>query len=113
MPQRASWRRPTIPCRIATRAKGMPLDPAIRVLSRSKKAAARDIVSPGSALGAGDLDHDRVALAAAAADRRDTEPAAPPAQLVEQRADDPRARGADRMAERDRAAVDVDARLVD
>ena len=40
-PQLASSRLLTIPCRVATRANCIPLDPAIRVLSRSKKAAAR------------------------------------------------------------------------
>src|SRR4051794_10814046 len=102
MPQLTSWRRPTIPWRTATRAKGMPDDPAIRVLSRSKKAAARL---------AGNLDHDRVALAAAAADRGDAEAASPAAELVDERADDAGAGGADRVPEGDRAAVDVDVLL--
>ena len=52
---------------------------------------------------------DRVALPAAGADRRAAEPAAAAAQLVDERADDARAGGADRVPERDGAAVDVDA----
>src|SRR5215213_8917937 len=120
-PQLASWRRLTIPCRIATRANGMPLDPAIRVLSRSKKAAARCKPSSGlvlsrptwsrttSALPApaslrprqtlfsrverSNFYDDRVALAAAAANRRDAEPAAATAQLMDEGADDPGAGG--------------------
>ena len=47
------------------------------------------------------------------ADRRAAEAAAAPAQLVDERAEDAGARGADRVAERDGAAVDVDAVLVD
>ena len=60
-----------------------------------------------------DLDHDRVALPAARADRGQAAPAAAPAQLVHERADEARAGGADGMPERDRAAVDVDALGVD
>src|SRR6476646_5025495 len=97
---------------MATRANGIPDDPAIRVLSRSKKAAARAIPLQ-VALGAGDLEHDRVALAATRADRGDAEPAAAAAELMHQGADDSRPGGAYRMSERDRAAVDVDLLLVD
>ena len=68
----------------------------------------------GSPRGDGlDLDHDRIALAAARADRGDAEAAAAAAQLVDEGADDPGAGGADRMAECDRAAIDVDRVLVD
>src|SRR5690242_18298802 len=100
------------------RANCIPLDPAIRVLSKSKKAAARGAVSlAGCSLKAGsapvDLDHDRVALTAAAADRGDAETAAAAAQLVDEGADDAGAGGADRVTEGDRAAVDVDLLLVD
>src|SRR6478735_12632250 len=92
----------------------MPEDPAIRVLSRSKKAAARDIGPfPAPGLGAVDFDHDRVALAAAAADRGDAEAATAAAKLVDERADDAGAGGADRVTEGDRAAVHVDLLLVD
>src|SRR4051812_14768573 len=54
-----------------------------------------------------DLDQKRVALTAAGADRRQAEPAAVPPQLVHHRAEDPPTTRADRMAERDSAAVDV------
>src|SRR5205085_8897256 len=60
-----------------------------------------------------DAQDDRVALPAARADRRDAEAAAATAQLVDEDAEDAGARGADRVAERDRAAVDVDAVLLD
>src|SRR5262245_41966300 len=100
-PQLASWRRRTSPCRAATRANCIPLDPAIRVWSKSKNAAARL-----TALGAVDFDHNRVALTASAADRSDADAAAAPVQLVDERADDSGTGGADRVAERDRAAVD-------
>ena len=59
-----------------------------------------------------DLEQERVALAAAGADRREAEAAAVAAQLVHHRPDDPAAGRADRMAERDRAAVHVHLRLV-
>src|SRR4051794_30569814 len=101
-----------IPCRIATRANGIPEDPAIRVLSKSKNAAARGGIGlPG--LRARDLDDDRVTLAAAAADRRDAESSAAASKLVNQRADDPRPGGPDRVTKGDRAAVDVDVVLAD
>src|ERR671917_2736269 len=76
------------------------------VLSRSKKAAAR-----GSA--AIYLDYDRVALAAARADRGHAEPAAAAPQLVRERHQDARAARPDRVAEGDRAAVHVHLGLVD
>src|SRR5262249_6897407 len=53
------------------------------------------------------LEQQRRALAAAAAQRRRTEPAAAAAQLVQERQRDPGAGGAERVADRDRAAVDV------
>src|SRR5436853_7249526 len=98
------------------RANCIPLDPAIRVLSRSKKAAARGALSlAGCSLKSAsvDLDDDRVALATARADRGDTESAAAAAQLVDEGADDAGAGSADRVPEGDRAAVDVDLLLVD
>ena len=54
------------------------------------------------------LQQQRVALAAAAAQRRRAETAAAPAQLERQVQRDPGAAHPDRVAERDRAAVDVD-----
>src|SRR5947209_6947758 len=54
-----------------------------------------------------DLDEKSVAMSAAGADRGEPEPAAVPPQLVDHGREDPRARGADRMSERDGAAVDV------
>ena len=54
-----------------------------------------------------DLKQERVTLAAAGADRRQAEPAAVAAQLVDQRPQDAGAGGAHRMAERDRAPVHV------
>src|SRR5215210_15731 len=119
-PHLASWPRGTKPLRFATRAKTIPLDPAISVLSKSKKAApwappsADGLPSTsGSRLGAVDLDDDGIALAAAAADRRAAEAAAPALELVDEGADDAGSRGADRMPERDRAAVHVHLLLVD
>src|SRR6476619_6035365 len=59
-----------------------------------------------------DLDQERVALPTAGADRREPEPAAVAAEVVNHRPEDPAAARADRMTERDRTAVDVDALLV-
>src|ERR1700761_8807531 len=88
----------------------------MRVRSRSKNAALCAGVLP-SPLWASSarihLDDNGVALAAARADRRTAQAAAPTAQLVDERAEDPRAGRTDRVSERDGAAVDVDAVLVD
>src|SRR5436190_20596110 len=59
-----------------------------------------------------DLQQERVALAAAGADRSEAEAAAVSPQLVHHRADDPSARRANRMTERDGAAVHVHDLLV-
>src|SRR6476469_3891560 len=100
------------------RANCIPLDPAIRVLSRSKKAAARGATSLAGCSLKGrsapvDLDDDRVALTAAGADRGDAETAAAATQLMDEGADQTGAGGADRVAEGDRPAVDVDVLLAD
>src|SRR5881392_2457172 len=83
------------------------------VLSRSKKAAPRGGSWELCPLTTIHFDDDRVPLTSARADRRDAEAAATAAQLVHERAENARARGADRVAERNRAAVDVHLRLVD
>src|SRR5215211_2864822 len=120
----ASWRRETRPDRYAARPNWNAEEPAISVRSRSKNAAPfssgrRSAPPPG---GGGrmcgrsvnsDLHDHRVALPAAGADRGAAVAAAAAAQLVYERAEDARARGADRVPDRDRAAVDVDALLVD
>ena len=59
------------------------------------------------------LEQRRLALPHADAHRRQAVAAAPPPELVEQRHDEPRAAHPERMAERDRAAVDVHPLLVD
>src|SRR4051812_13984632 len=64
-------------------------------------------------LGAVHFKQDRVALAAAGADRRAAETPTAPAQLVHERPHDAGARRADGVAQRDRSAVDVDLVLVD
>src|SRR6478735_6799959 len=58
-------------------------------------------------------DEGGVALASTTAEGGGTEATTAAAQLVDDRADDPRARHADRVAERDRAAVHVDDVVVD
>src|SRR4051794_38526581 len=110
---RMSWRLLIRPFLKAARANWNALDPSISVLSRSKKAAA---LPPPSAtaptLPPVDLEDHGISLAAARADRRDSETAAAAAQLVHERHEDAGAARADRMAEGDRAAVDVDLRLI-
>src|ERR1700728_2258051 len=101
-----------MPVSYAARAKNTPEDPAISVLSRSKNAAGRSWV-PFPAGVTSDLENQRVALPAAGADRRAAVAAAAAAQLVDERAENPCAGGADRVTERDRAAVHVHAVLVD
>src|SRR5581483_11800736 len=104
-------RRRIHPAERAARAKSSALEPAISVLSRSKKAAAL-AAEPPSALPAVNLEHDRVPLPAPGADRGAAEAAAPAAELVDQGADDARAGGADRVPEGDGAAVHVHPLLV-
>src|SRR5208282_6698989 len=58
-------------------------------------------------LGKGHSEQQGRALAAAAAERRRAEPAAPAAELEDERERDPGAGRAERVAERDRAAVHV------
>src|SRR3954452_8049258 len=104
---RASCRRDSWPALYDARAKWKAELPSMSVLSRSKKAALRC----GSA--AIHFDDDRVALATARADRRDTQAAAAAPKRVPERAEDATAGRADRMTERDRPTVHVHLRLVD
>ena len=112
----------SIPALYAARPNWNDDEPAISVRSRSKNAApcSPAVAARRPRAGAGGcgaalshVDDDGVALAAAGADRRAAVAAAAAAQLQHERAEDARAGGADRVAERDRAAVDVDALLVD
>src|SRR5690349_3306682 len=84
--------------------------PAIRtrVAGRSNSGAWPRCAGPGpfDSLPS-DLEQEGVALAAARADRREAEAAAVPAQLVHHRAEDATAARADRVPERDGAAVHV------
>ena len=79
--------------------------------SESSRSASCDR-PPSDREARSDLDQQRVALPAAGADRGETEPAAVAAQVVHHRPEDPAAARADRMAERDGAAVHVHALLV-
>src|SRR3954454_4590371 len=103
---RASWRRDSCPALYDARAKWKAELPSMSVLSRSKNAAPRT----GSATIY--FEDDRVALATAGADRGDAEATATPTEFVHQRSEDARAGGADRVPERDGAAVHVHLRLV-
>src|ERR1700683_2401728 len=122
-----------MPVSYAARAKKMPEEPAIRVLSRSKNAAPRGGPAPllpsvpsatscpswqssepsDAPLGTLDLEDHRVALAAARADCRTAKPTDAPAQLEHESAKDACAGGADRVAEGHGAAVHVDSVLID
>src|SRR5215216_330159 len=71
-------------------------------LTARTKGGASSVISSAT-----HLNHDRVALPAAGADRGQSESAAAPPQLKHQRQDDPGTAGADRVTERDRTAVDI------
>src|SRR5205807_2295654 len=128
----ASCRRVVSPALYDARANSKAEEPAIRVRSRSKKAAPRTAAAPSEpetgpaspALPASQLrssllerplrwsatshvDHDGVPLPAAGADRRAALPAPAPAQLQHQAAEDARAGGADGMPDGHGAAVHV------
>src|SRR4051794_15920196 len=104
----ASCLRESWPARYEARAKWKADEPSMSVLSRSKKAAPEPVRSAAMY-----FEDDRVALASAGADRGHAEPAAPPPQLVHERAEHARAGCADRMAKSNRSAVDVHLRLVE
>src|ERR1700759_2316845 len=108
-----SREREIIPVSYAARAKNTPDEPAISVLSRAKKAAARGAAPFMPSTASSDFQNYCVALPATGADRGAAVAAAAPAQLVHERAEDARARGADRVTKGNGAAVDVDALLVD
>src|SRR4051794_34444341 len=74
----AIWRFDKCPALYDARAKWRADEPSIRVLSRSKNAAAR------FASAAIHFDDDGVALAATGADRRDTAAAASAPELVDE-----------------------------
>src|SRR5437588_2065735 len=105
----ASSRRDIKPARAAARANSKAEEPAIRVRSRSKNAAERCCDSTLAC----DVDDDRVALPSARTDGRAALASAAAAQLEHERAQDARARRAERVAQRHGAAVDVDLVLVD
>src|SRR5690606_8255050 len=92
------------------RARG---EPALACSTRAGTSTTRRDRIPEtgllwSALRPGDAHDEGVALSAAAAQRGRTDPAAATLQLQRQVQQDPRSGHADRVAERDRAAVDVD-----
>src|ERR1700729_2305923 len=105
-PSETSCRRLSRPALYAARPNWKAEEPSMSVRSRSKNAAG----DPSAAI---DLDDHGVALAATGADRGPPEPAAAAPKLEQERAEDAGAGGADRVAERDRAAVDVDLVLVE
>ena len=78
-----------------------------------RRARTDDPDLGGLTISAGPLEQRRLALADPDAQRREAVAAAAPAQLVHQRHHQPRAAHPQRMAERDRSAVDVDALGVD
>ena len=83
-------------------------DPVVeRALAIRLERVRRRIAGPGQA-GWDALDRHRDGAAATETQRGETVATLAPGELVEQRRDDPRSRRPDRMAERDRPAVDVD-----
>ena len=90
-------------------ARRRPPGPARRGRGRRRTAAPWvGLLRAGSRSGAGHADDEGVALAAAAAQRGRADAAAATLELERQVQGDPGAGHADRVAERDRAAVDVD-----
>src|SRR5215207_11366607 len=74
--------------------------------STAQRGPAAQRLTPKPVL---NVEEKGVALPAARADRREAEPAAVAPELVDHRPEDTPARGADRVPERDGAAVDVHA----
>src|SRR4051812_14961578 len=82
--------------------------------SRQRSALIRNLSPPGSGrLQGQDLDDSSEAHPAAGAQRRYAVPAAATTQLVNQRDEDARSGGGDRVTETDSAAVHVDDRMVE
>jgi hypothetical protein len=86
-------------------SRGPPTNPTVRVSGEDSRR--------GRFSHSLDANDQRVSLATAAAQRCSSDSAAAPLQFVRQRQDQPRAAHPDRVAERDRAAVDVDLVLAD
>ena len=109
-PRAAAARRPR-PARSAGRPRGRPPSRARSTRSGTDAAERRrpDAVSePVEATSCRDADDQGVALAAATAERGRTGAAAAALELEREVQHDPGAGHADRVAQRDRAAVDVD-----
>src|SRR6516165_9194951 len=88
--------------------RSCPSRPGFATTTRILRSVAAAATGPTS-----DAHHDRVALRPAGADRGAADAAAAAAQLVHERGENAGARRADRVSERDGAAVDVDPLLVD
>ena len=98
---------------VAAAAVRRPMTARVDELATLLRHASRRVGWPGAPRGgpgtrSDPLDRHRDRAAAAEAQRRQPVAALPPLQLVDERRHDPRAAGADRVAQRDRAAVDVD-----
>src|ERR1044072_3283212 len=100
---------------MCSRQKAMwrPSTRVSRPLSRAALAAASPYGPAPMTSTSSNVEQDRFALTAAAAQRGDAVPAAAAAQLVGEREHQPQARAGQWMPERDRAAVDVDAVEID
>src|SRR5579864_3330812 len=85
---------------------------AARTAKQNVSLASMPLVRGARGAGSLYLDEERVALAAAGADRGETEPAAAATELVHHRPEDAAAACADRVTERDRAPVHVHDPLV-
>src|SRR5581483_6758187 len=94
--------------RAAGRAAGTPLQRSTSTPAPAKPAPA-SMEAPSSLR----LIQHRLSLSDADAHRRDSVAAAAPAQLVQERHGQPRTAHAERVADRDRAAVHVHLLLVD
>src|SRR5690606_36255005 len=102
-PPRRGRKRALLPPGVAVRGKQWCEPRVVTVARRRQPPIVRRLRSGGSE----GLDDQGVARAAATAERGGAGPATTALELVEQRQGDAGARHADRVAERDRAAVDV------
>src|SRR3954454_12928025 len=107
--------RRNMPAGMCSRQKAMwrPSTRVWRPLSRTALAAGRPYGPAPMSRTSSNFEQDRLALSAAAAQRGDAATAAAPAQLVGEREDQAQPGPGEWVAERDRAAVDVDALEVD
>src|SRR4051794_6297884 len=103
----------SMPCRASSWASVRPAGPAPMIPTWVRMAPSNPLVTAGSARGRDVLEDDGQPLPHADADRRHAPAVTALAQHLRQRAEDPAAGGAERVPDRDRAALRVDDVRVD